>query len=438
MIAALSAVLLFAAPPRPAALSRPALEELAIRIVEQAEGAKPEPPVGVWVEGTPPVLARAFASAVASQLAARRRGPSVLEVTSAAEAEAVARAHDLRTLLRLSIQLDGQRVTARGDAIHTWVNFWSGARASRDGSAVPLAAAVDADAVALALGATPAAPALGPSGPLKIAMTSLAKLSGVPAALSFGDADGDGKPELAVLQDDGVVVLELEGKPKLRTDLREVPNAASPPREPFGAIAVSPGRVHIASGKKAKPTWLSMKGEKLEAGGPLLADGVAVKLVPGLNVFEKQVAIGGRPIELPAPFTAASARGAVALVVYPDGSAMVLDGAAVPATRFSGAGAGSALADLDGDGTPEVLLSSARYAIDGDELKVLSLPQATALQGRSGSVVEAPVLWQGTTPRGRVLSALGADLDGDKSEELVLGVWLGDGTGELLVLRATR
>ncbi|MBL8956992.1 MAG: VCBS repeat-containing protein, partial [Myxococcaceae bacterium] len=366
MTCGLALVLLLAAPPRPAALGRPALEELAVRIADQVEGAKPEPPVGVWVEGVPPVLARAFASTLAAQLSARRKAPSVLEVTSASEAEAVARAHDLRTLVRVVVQLDGQKVVARGDAIHTWVNFWSGARASRPEGAAPLAASVEADAVALALGATLSTQPPAPVGPLKLSLTSLAKLSGVPAAIAFGDADGDGRPELAVLQDDGLAVLELDGRLKVRTDLREVPGAVSPTREPFGAVAISAGRVSVASGKKARPTWLQLKGERLEAaGGALVADGVAVKLAPGLNVFERQVTVAGRVLELPAPFTTASARGNVTLAVFPDGSAMLVD-AAVPTTRFWGAGAGSALADLDGDGTPEVVVSSTRYAADGD------------------------------------------------------------------------
>src|SRR5262245_11419716 len=105
MILAGVGVMLLAAPPRATALTRPALDELALRIVEQAEAVKPEPPVGVWVEGAPAVLARAFGSAVAAQLSSRRRAPSVLEVTSAAEAEATARARDVRTLLRLHVQL---------------------------------------------------------------------------------------------------------------------------------------------------------------------------------------------------------------------------------------------------------------------------------------------------------------------------------------------
>jgi hypothetical protein len=85
---------------------------------------------------------------------------------------------------------------------------------------------------------------------------------------------------------------------------------------------------------------------------------------------------------------------------------------------------------------PELLLSSTRYACDSDELKVLSLAQALALQARSASAVESPLLWSGATPRGRAIAALGADLDGDKVDEVVLGVWLSDGTGELLVARA--
>ena len=441
MIAALVGALLAASPAKPAALPRPALDELALRVVEQAEGAQPEAPVGVYVEGVPPVLARAFASALSSQLAAKKRGPTVLEVPTAAEAEAVARAHDVRTLLRLSVQLDGQKLVARGDAIHTWVNFWAGASSRRDGGAVALAASVDADAQAIALGA-PQPVVAPPTGPLKVGLTSFAKLTGVPAALAFGDVDGDGRPELAVLQEDGVVVLDPEGKPRWRSDLRDLAAAPSPSREPFGALAVAsaPPRLLVASSRKARAAALVPRAGRLESAPaevPLYADGVGVRPAVGLNVFERTVVLSGRAVELPAPFTSAASRGSVALVVYADGSGMLLEGT-VPATRFTGAGAAAAMADLDGDGTPEVLLSSPRYAVDGDDLKVLSLAQAQALQARAGSAALFTGLWQGTTPRGSAIVALGADLDGDKNEELVIGVWLPDGTGELLVARAIR
>ena len=69
---------------------------------------------------------------------------------------------------------------------------------------------------------------------------------------------------------------------------------------------------------------------------------------------------------------------------------------------------------------------------------MLPLAQLQALQARGGSTVEATALWQGATPRGRAIVALGADLDGDKAEEIVVGVWLPDGTGELLVVRAVK
>ncbi|MBL8955299.1 MAG: hypothetical protein JNK82_31285, partial [Myxococcaceae bacterium] len=82
--------------------------------------------------------------------------------------------------------------------------------------------------------------------------------------------------------------------------------------------------------------------------------------------------------------------------------------------------------------------SSPRDAADGDEVKALTLSAAHARQARGGSIGEAAPLWAGATPRGRVLTALGADLDGDKNEEVILGVWLNDGTGELLVMRASR
>jgi hypothetical protein len=440
VIAAWLASVLVATAPRPLALGRAALDELAWRVVEQAEAIRPEPPVGVWVEGVPPPLSRAFASAVAAQLAARKAGPHVIDVVTAADAEAAAQKRDVRTLLRLTVQLEGSRLTAKGDAIHTWLNFWSGSSPARPEPYAALTASVDADAQALALGASlSAAP---PSGPLKLTLTTFARLPSVPAALAFGDLDGDGRGELMVLLDEGLAIFDLEGRLKWKSDLHELPPALSPSREPFGALALLPAPPHLllASSRKAKGATVTARGGRLEVAPSEAAvpiDGVAVRPLPGLNVFERQVLLNGRSVELPGPLTAVSSRGGLTLTVYPDGTAMLLDGG-VAASHFSGAGAASTLADLDGDGTPEVLLSSTRYAVEADPLSVISLAQAQALQARSASALEASTLWQGVTPHGRAIVALAADLDQDKVDEVVLGLWLPDGTGELLVARAER
>jgi hypothetical protein len=201
------------------------------------------------------------------------------------------------------------------------------------------------------------------------------------------------------------------------------------------SVLPSPQRLVVTSSRKARPGVLTLKGGRLET-APLAAEPVELpRPMSGLNVFERALTVSGKSTELPGPYTTASTRGAITLVVYPDGSAMLLDGG-LPVTRLYGAGAGSALADLDGDGVPEVLLSSTRYACDGDELKVLSLQQALALQARGATALESPLLWAGATPHGRAITALAVDLDGDKVDEVVLGVWLSDGQGELLVARA--
>jgi hypothetical protein len=191
-------------------------------------------------------------------------------------------------------------------------------------------------------------------------------------------------------------------------------------------VLPSPPRLVVASGRRARGGICPLKnGDVRPADHPVQLDGVPVRLAAGLNVFEKGPAAA-------TPFTALSARAGVTFVVFPDGTAGLTRTGPVTG-HFSGAGAASTLADLDGDGTPELFLSSTRFFPDGDPLQVLALSTAEAMQARGGQTLEGPALWQGATPRGRALVATAVDLDGDRAEEVLLGVWLPDGSGEILV-----
>ena len=87
---------------------------------------------------------------------------------------------------------------------------------------------------------------------------------------------------------------------------------------------------------------------------------------------------------------------------------------------------------------PEVAITSTKFFPDGDELRVLSLAAAENLQSRGAPVIEATPLWRASTPRGRAMVSAVGDLDGDGADELLLGAWLSDGTGEIQVVRRAR
>lgn len=438
MLGSMSAALLLAllATPPAAKDTADALDRLTAEVARQFLARPFEAPVGLAVDGSPEPLARALASLLAGRLA-NGKAPVVLDAKSPADAEAQARALGLRSLVRVTLAVDGARVLARGDALSTWVNFWSGATPTRAGPAAVIAAAVDAEPAALALLGVPQPPA--PGTPVDLRLGVLAKLAGPPAALAAADLDGDRRAEVLVLVNEELLVFSGDGKQLARHDLRGGALSPTPSREPFGALGVlgGPTRVVAWSARRARAEVLAWRDGALKSAAladAVPVDGVVVKLDPGFNRFSPDLVWSGKALALPAPPQAVSARGAVALAVFGDGSAVVLRTAA-PASRFSAVGAGSALADLDGDGTPEVVVSTPKLTVDGDEVRVMTAAAAEALQARSGSALEAPVWWQGTTPRGRVVVAAGGDLDGDGSDEAILGSWLADGTGELLFLR---
>jgi hypothetical protein len=438
-----------------------ALERLAVDVSRQVVGARLEPPVGLYVAGAAPLRAP-FASLLAAQLASARLAPVVIEAREGGEAERLGRSLGTRSLLRLSVLAEGTTLAVRGDGLSTWVNFWSGRTPTRAGPALVVAAAAEVDAESrLLLGRS--GPGLDPPLPIRprLALSTLVALDGLPLAVAAGDLDGDGQSEIFCLVGETVVVYTSLGRRIATFDLSTGPPAAEPAREPFGALAflALPARVVAWSARRAKVETLEWQRGALRQTAQsetLTLAGLTLRHEAGFNRFTVDVSWGdpSTPFRLPLGLHAVSARGPVTLLLAPDGRAAVARGAA-PTGWLVGVGTGSTLFDPDGDGAPDVLVSSATTTGNTDELRLLSLAAFEALQVRGGqsgssgaaaagaavldasSAAELSALWE-SPAKGRVMTATAADLDGDGREEALLGAWFSDGKGALLVLAAAE
>ncbi|WP_420715215.1 FG-GAP repeat domain-containing protein [Corallococcus sp. BB11-1] len=417
----------------------PATTRLAQAVAEAIRAAHAEAPVAVSLSGSSAELRRAFGTLLASRLAAWQLGPVVLEVPPE-RAETTAREQGARSLARLTLDVEGGELVARGDVLGTWVNFWSGRTPTRPPRpAAAVAEGVEADAAVLALAAmgTPSSGTPGPQPrrPPRLLGAVFARVETPLAALAAGDLDGDGRDEVAALTAREVFVFAADGRLLARRELEGAPATATT-REPFGALAVLAGPPRLAawSTRYARGELLVLDKAKgtLRAAGTLEAAPLGTSergaFVPGQTVFAPEVRLAdGRSLTVPAPFGAASFASPRMLFVHADGTASLYARPASAPSRLSGLGAGSALADLDGDGAPELLTTSPQLQPSPDTLRVLSLAP------------EAPMahepLWQGALPAGRALFVVTADLDGDKRREVIVGSWKPDGTSELFLLR---
>lgn len=431
MSAALLAFVLASAGPRPV------LEQLADDVLQRVTAAGLEGPVGLSVETKDAAFTRAVATVLCGRLTRAKLSCEVLEAPPD-KALAIAKARELSTLIRLTVTTDATTFFAKGDALETWRNFWAGEQPTRGPRATALGLSYELDAETAALSGVSLTPTPMPNVPLELKLTSLARWNTVPVALAAGDLDGDKRTEIVVLLGEDVVVLSPEAKVLARYDLASAPPATATLREPFGALAVlqGPPRVIAWSGKRARAEVLGFSGTTLKPVGAqdtIPLDVLGARLEPGLNRFLPDIAVGAQRTRLPGGFQATSSRNGVTLIVWPDGTGTVTR-QLPPTGRMLDVGCGSALADVDRDGVPELLVSSSRTAGDADELRLLPLAVAEGLAINGQSTRSTTPSWQATL-KGRAIVMSGADLDGDGGEEFVFGTWLADGTGELWVAK---
>jgi hypothetical protein len=402
---ALAVALLAAAPGAPA----PAIETLADQLRDALVAARPEAPVAVAVQGPSAALSESVGAVLAARLG--EGGLPALVLAGGPDAPARARGQGARSLLTLQLRVDGE-LAAAGELRSVWRNFWAGRTPVEPAPARLVSATVPADSATMLLAAA------GTAGtPLVLDPAPLARFAFRTAALAAGDLDGDGRPELAVLVGEEVVVLDPAGQPVARHGLGDLPPAAAPVREPFGTLCIANGVLAVASARAEQAVTLQLRGAQLvrlaSGGGPTLGCGdEPATFVPGVARLalgrgqEREVVWGG------------DARTGHRLLLFPDGTARWT--APGGSTRVVGqVGAGAALVSWGGE--MRVAASSAAAAPTEDRLRLL------------GPGPQEPSL---AVP-GRILQVLATgDLRG--APALVLGVWTAEGGSELRVVRGAR
>lgn len=397
-----------------------ALDGAVEQVKDAVAGQRLETPLGLYLEGGAPELTRGFATLLASRLALAKIPTIVIAAQNAGAAEAEARKSGARSLLRARVELEHGLLRVRGDGFTLWRNFWAGKTATRTrGSAFTLDVSVTADAHALALAA-----AVPPPGPLATeAPLSMSKLLPVPsplAALATGDLNGDRRDEVVALTDQEVIALDGRGNVLARHSLSHLPLSPMPTRDPFGWISVLGGVVEVRSANRDVAERLTLTPEGLVAAA---ARPEVPRFAPGRSELEPVGDGPGRWSE--------SVRGNETLTVFSNRTATWRTPDPVQLAEVA---TGTSLVDLEGDGVAELATSSP---------DVQPVVEFVAIHARAGRAPPGPLTVASLEKKydqpleegARVLHLAAGNLDGVGGDELVVGVWLADGTSELRVVR---
>ena len=256
----------------------------------------------------------------------------------------------------------------------------------------------------------------------------LGRLPGRVLALAIGDPESRGRPALVAVTPDLVTVLAPDATPVAAR--RAVPGQTAPVRDPAAALAVGDfggGRIAVRRAGEARGEVLALRGGRLEPAGtldaaPLCAGGVGPlfgAFAPGTGVFLDLLSALVDPAARPRSprllygASAAPGGGPLAYAVLGTDLALALLGPELAPVRGAAAGpapvtgSGFALADLDGDGTAELVASSPAPGAP-ERIRVLA------------PLAKAPLLLESPPIEGAILAAAGGDLTGDGVDDAVV------------------
>ncbi len=435
LLALLSLALLAAAPARATTSIDAVARDLAREVGAPFEGRRA---LLLAVDARAPALAAPLATALEAALSAA--GYAVTPWHGGGDAEGRARASGQDWLLRIRAGLvPGQRdLAAVGELIPAWSSFFLQRRP--DARAIPprvVQARTAADPETFLL----AREAPAPGAPFASVRT-LVRLPGRVLALAIGEAGEPGRLAIVAVTPDAVLVLSPTGE-RLAERSAEL-GALRPVRDPFATVAVGDfggGRIALFRAGAARGEVLALRGRALERAGdldaaPLCAGEAGLlfgELEPGTGVLRDKL---GRLVDAAA--TPRSRRTLYGAACAPRGGPVAhavlgtdlrvellgpdLRPVAAPAPLASGSG--FALADLDGDGTVELVASSPDRA-QPERIRVLA-----PLSG-AAPVLETPPV------AGAILAGAAGDLTGDGVDDALLAAVAPDGGHTDLLLVTT-